>query len=61
MKEITIGITDCGKFGNYNNWLNHEPLVKVVRLSYKENNFSDIKNCDGILLTGGQDVHPRLY
>jgi len=61
MKEIRIGITDCGKFANYDNWVNHEPWVKVVRMSYKENNFSDIKNCDGILLTGGQDVHPRLY
>ena len=61
MKEITIGITDCGKFGNYENWVNREPWVKVVKLSHKENNFSDIKNCDGILLTGGQDVHPRFY
>jgi putative glutamine amidotransferase len=61
MNELTIGITDCGKFGNYENWLTTEPWVKVVRLGYKQDNFHELKNCDGLLLTGGQDVHPRFY
>src|SRR5256885_239323 len=61
MNELTIGITDCGKFGNYENWLTTEPWVKVVRLGYKQDNFNELKNCDGLLLTGGQDVHPRFY
>lgn len=61
MNELTIGITDCGKFANYENWLRTEPWVKVVRLGYKQDNFHELKTCDGILLTGGQDVHPRFY
>ncbi|HYJ38853.1 MAG TPA: gamma-glutamyl-gamma-aminobutyrate hydrolase family protein [Chitinophagaceae bacterium] len=61
MKQITIGITDCGKFGNYQRWLASEPWINIVRLSYKEDNFNEIKNCNGILITGGQDVHPKFY
>lgn len=61
MKQITIGITDCGKFHNYQKWLSSEPWIKVVRLGYKQDNFNEIKQCDGILITGGQDVHPRFY
>jgi putative glutamine amidotransferase len=61
MKQLTIGITDCGKFSNYEKWVSTEPWVRVCRLGYKQNNFLDIKNCDAILLTGGQDVHPRFY
>jgi putative glutamine amidotransferase len=37
-----------------------EPHVTVVKLSYKSK-FSAIKKCEGILLTGGEDVHPRFY
>jgi putative glutamine amidotransferase len=61
MKQISIGITDCGKFGNYQRWLSSEPWINIVRLGYKQENFGDIKNCDGIIITGGQDVHPRFY
>ena len=61
MKELTIGITDCGRFANYENWLSTEPWVKVERLGYKQDNFPVIKSCNAILLTGGQDVHPRFY
>ena len=61
MNDLTIGITDCGKFANYENWLRREPWVKVVRLGYKQDNFHELKNCNGVLLTGGQDVHPRFY
>lgn len=62
MKEkITIGITDCSKYDNYRKWIETEPDINVVRLSHAENNFPDIERCDGILLTGGEDVHPRFY
>ena len=61
MKQINIGITDCGKFGNYQRWLASEPWISIKRLGYKQENFGDVKNCDGILITGGQDVHPRFY
>ncbi len=59
----TIGITDCGdKHPIYEKWIlcqNND--IEIIRLGYKYNNFEEISQCDGILLTGGEDVHPRFY
>jgi putative glutamine amidotransferase len=59
--EITIGVTDCEKFENYKTWFEAEPGVSVIRLSQHENNLADIEKCDGVVLSGGEDVHPKLY
>jgi len=61
MKSITIGITDCTKYSNYDRWIRDHPDVEIIKLSYHENNFSDIERCNGIMLTGGNDINPRLY
>jgi putative glutamine amidotransferase len=61
MKKITIGITDCSKYENYHRWFAGEHGVEVVRLSHHENNIDDIRKCDGIVLSGGEDIHPRYY
>lgn len=61
MKEIVIGITDCGSYKNYENWILKEPGVRVIKLSQKDNNIDDIKLCHGIVLSGGEDIHPRYY
>lgn len=61
MNKITIGVTDCSKYDRYANWISGHSGVMVVRLSYKENNLEEIKMCNGILLTGGEDVHPSFY
>ncbi len=53
MDRITIRITDCGRYGNYANWIKTIQGVDVVKLSYHENNLSVIDQCDGIVLTGG--------
>jgi putative glutamine amidotransferase len=58
---ITIGITDCRKYDNYANWFKHDPSIRVVRLSWVEKNYRDIEQCDGLVLSGGEDVHPRFY
>ena len=58
---MVIGITDCGSFANYERWISRESGVRVIRLSYKEGNFKDIAKCGGVLLSGGEDVHPRFY
>lgn len=58
---MVIGITDCEKFGDYERWIVKEPGVQITRLSYKLDNLEEIKKCDGVILTGGGDVHPRLY
>ncbi len=61
MKKIIIGITDCSKYKNYEHWFQKDKKVEVIRLSYKENNFEEIANCNGIVFTGGEDINPRLY
>jgi putative glutamine amidotransferase len=61
MKNIIIGITDCEKYSNYDRWVQDQPGVEIIKLSYQENNFSDIGRCNGIMLTGGNDINPRLY
>lgn len=62
MNKIKIGITDCSKYANYEQWFLHAPEdVEVIRLSYKKNNLHDVEQCDGIVLSGGEDVHPRRY
>lgn len=57
---ITIGITGCGKWQNYHNWLVSEN-IETLKLSWEKNNLDNIKKCDGIILSGGEDVHPRFY
>ena len=58
---MKIGITDCGKFENYRRWIAMEPDVEVVKLSFHDQNATDVEFCDGILFSGGEDVHPALY
>jgi putative glutamine amidotransferase len=61
MKHLRIGITDCGKFENYRRWIAMEPGIEVVKLSFHDQNVADVESCDGILFSGGEDVHPALY
>jgi putative glutamine amidotransferase len=61
MKKIIIGVTDCSKYDNYAKWIAQEPDVEAVKLGYKQDTFGDIKRCHGILLSGGEDVHPKFY
>lgn len=61
MKNIVIGITDCAKYFHYERWVREQPGVEIIKLSYHENNSGDVERCDGIMLTGGNDINPRLY
>lgn len=60
---IKVGISYCdSKLENYINWLKRANVpVEPVILSYKELNADDLKKCDALLLTGGDDVHPEFY
>jgi putative glutamine amidotransferase len=60
MNKIIIGITDCSKWKNYHDWF-ASGKVKVLKLSSKDNNVQDVDRCDGIVLSGGEDVHPKFY
>ncbi len=61
--KITIGITDCGeKHQIYEKWiLYRNDNIEIIKLGYRQGNLEEISKCDGILLTGGEDVHPRFY
>lgn len=61
---MKIGITDCGeKYSIYENWILAQRIsaIQTIRLGYKFNNLEEITQCDGIVLTGGEDIHPRFY
>ncbi|CUT03555.1 gamma-glutamyl-gamma-aminobutyrate hydrolase family protein [Candidatus Chrysopegis kryptomonas] len=60
---IKVGVSYCdSKLENYINWLKRANVsVEPVILSYKELNADDLKKCDALLLTGGDDVHPEFY
>ncbi|KLT66231.1 gamma-glutamyl-gamma-aminobutyrate hydrolase family protein [Pedobacter sp. BMA] len=61
-EKIIIGVTDCSKFSIYRDWvMAYNDDVEVIQLGYKLNNFDEITRCQGIVLTGGEDVHPRFY
>jgi putative glutamine amidotransferase len=58
---MRIGITDCGKFDNYRRWIESETALKVVKLSVHSKNADDMEACDGVIFSGGEDLHPGLY
>jgi putative glutamine amidotransferase len=61
MKKITIGVGDCSKYDKYAAWITQDADVEVIKLGYVLNDFDVIKKCQGVLLTGGEDVHSRFY
>lgn len=57
-----MGISDCKRFADYEQWLKKaHPEVEVVKLSYHLNNADALKTCDGLIMTGGDDVHPKYF
>jgi putative glutamine amidotransferase len=58
---MRIGITDCGKFENYRRWVESENNVTVVKLSMHNKNADEMDECDGVIFSGGEDLHPKLY
>jgi putative glutamine amidotransferase len=62
MSQLIIGMTDCSKYGIYHNWVaNAVPSASIIKLGAKAANLTDANQCHGIVLTGGEDVHPRFY
>lgn len=61
---MKIGLTYTGyehKHQNYLNWLKGEDNVEVITLSAEKNNAAAIKDCDGLVLSGGIDTNPDFY
>lgn len=61
MNKPIIGVTDCSKYDNYARWISNNGNIETVRIGHSQNNFEEIKKCHGLVLTGGEDVHPRFY
>ncbi len=59
--QLTIGITETeAHYANYPIWIKgNNADIEIIKLT--SSNFDDIKKCDGIVLTGGIDTHPRFY
>ncbi len=61
MNKMKIAVTDCSKYDAYANWISAEGNVEPVKIGYDDDSIGQLEKCDGILLTGGEDVHPRYY
>jgi putative glutamine amidotransferase len=62
---MQIGITDTfkeDKYELYVHWIRSvDGEVEILKLSHELNNVSSITMLNGLILTGGGDVHPRFY
>jgi putative glutamine amidotransferase len=59
---LTKNTSNEEKFGKYKSWLlRFNPLIEFHELSYEQGKLEDIDECNGLLLTGGGDVHPKSY
>ena len=62
---MTIGLTLTEyehKHHNYVNWLKGSDTdIKVVVFSTEKDNAQEITACDGLVLSGGVDSHPKYY
>ncbi len=62
---MRIGITDTlkeDKFEQYVQWIHlMDESIEIVKLSHLFGNASEICGLDGLILSGGGDVHPRYY
>jgi putative glutamine amidotransferase len=63
MKKVTIGITHSeARYENYPSWIKGDDAdIEIIELSADHQNWDQIEDCDGILLTGGIDMHPQFY
>ena len=66
---LTIGITDCDEWANYERWIiqgdpdgkSGNEDIRVVMLKPGDGEDSFVSHCDGIIISGGEDVSPSLY
>ncbi|MEK7249628.1 MAG: gamma-glutamyl-gamma-aminobutyrate hydrolase family protein [Bacteroidota bacterium] len=61
---MVIGITDTlnKKIDFYISWLRKVARdADIIKLSHEAKNAKDLKKCDGIILSGGGDIHPKFY
>ncbi len=59
--HLTIGITVTeARYSNYPLWIKGDNSdIEIIQLTHT--NSEDLKKCDGIVLSGGIDTHPKFY
>lgn len=60
---LKIGITQTETNAhNYGKWiLDSKEDIEIIDLSFENPNYEDVLKCDGVLFTGGVDIHPSRY
>lgn len=62
---MNIGITYTGneaKHQFYVDWIKqHDADIQVITLYPEKNNISDLVKCQGVVLSGGVDIHPEYF
>ena len=59
---LKIGITvSATNYANYPRWIKGDDDIEIIELSFEKENLSEVSNCDGIVLTGGVDIHPGFH
>ena len=61
---MKIGLTHTGnpeKHQFYVDWLKANEDIEIVKLSAEDRNLEALNSCDGLVLSGGIDIHPRFY
>lgn len=59
--SLVLGVTDGRMYELYAGWILAVPGTEVVRLGYRPDNAGALERCGGLVLTGGEDVHPHHY
>ncbi len=64
---MKIGLTFTeSRWENYPKWIKgNNDTIEIVELHWEKHNLDEVwdlvEECDGIVLTGGVDIHPRFY
>jgi putative glutamine amidotransferase len=60
---VRIGVTFSeSRYENYPKWIKGEDNdIEIAELSWEKQNWDEIEDCDGIVLTGGVDTYPEFY
>ena len=62
---MRIGLTYTGtewKHENYVRWIKgEEEAIEIIRLAAGEMNDEELLQLDGLVLSGGIDIHPAFY
>lgn len=61
-EKLIIGMTDGRMYDLYAQWIQRlDTAVEIIRLGYALDNLHEVAKCQGLVFTGGEDVHPKRY